>query len=67
MGELRNRNPDIMCLQEIEGEAYETFYRPTLAHMDYRGLFYPKARAKTMGSEQAKAVDGCATFYKNSK
>jgi CCR4-NOT transcription complex subunit 6 len=67
MAELRAREPDIMCLQEVEQDAFETYFRPNLAHLDYKGLFWPKGRAKTMGNESAKAVDGCATFYKNKK
>ena len=67
MAELRAREPDIMCLQEVEHDAFETYFRPTLAHLDYRGVFWPKGRAKTMSASEAKAVDGCATFYKNSK
>jgi CCR4-NOT transcription complex subunit 6 len=67
MGELEAREPDIMCFQEVQGDAYENFYRPKLAHRDYKGIFFPKGRAKTMSISQAKEVDGCATFYKNSK
>ena len=67
MEELRGRNADIMCLQEVEGAAYEDFFRPNLAQQDYRGAFWPKGRAKTMTERESKAVDGCATFWKNSK
>lgn len=67
MNELKAREPDIMCLQEVEGDSFETFFRPTLAHLDYKGMFWSKTRAKTMGHNEAKVVDGCATFYKSSK
>jgi CCR4-NOT transcription complex subunit 6 len=67
MNELRLRNADFMCFQEMEHDAFETFFRPALAALDYKGVFWPKGRAKTMDSIQAKKIDGCATFYKNSK
>jgi CCR4-NOT transcription complex subunit 6 len=67
MGELRAREADIMCLQEVEHDAFDTYFRPNLAHLDYKGFFWPKGRAKTMGPTEAKQVDGCAIFYKNSK
>ena len=67
MAELRAREADIMCLQEVEHDAFETYFRPSLAHLDYRGVFWPKGRAKTMAPTEAKMVDGCATFYKSSK
>lgn len=34
---------------------------------DYKGVHWPKSRAKTMAEKDAKMVDGCATFYKGSK
>jgi CCR4-NOT transcription complex subunit 6 len=67
MSELRLRNADFMCFQEMEYDAFETFFRPALAPLDYKGVFWPKGRAKTMAHDQAKTVDGCATFYKHSK
>ena len=38
--------------------------RRDLALLDYRGVFWPKLRAKTMAEKEARLVDGCATFYK---
>ena len=38
--------------------------RRELALLDYRGVFWPKSRAKTMAEKEARLVDGCATFYK---
>ncbi|KAK4999702.1 Glucose-repressible alcohol dehydrogenase transcriptional effector [Elasticomyces elasticus] len=67
LGELRDRQPDIMCLQEIDQESYQEYFRAALAIDDYRGVFWPKSRAQTMAEKEAKFVDGCATFYKNSK
>jgi CCR4-NOT transcription complex subunit 6 len=65
--EVRARNADILALQEIDQESYNEYFRPTLAMEDYRGFFWPKTRAQTMGEKEAKIVDGCAIFWKHSK
>jgi len=67
LAELRERNADILCLQEIDSESFSDYFRGALAHNDYKGVFWPKSRARTMAEKEAKLVDGCATFYKNSK
>lgn len=67
LSELTHRNADILALQEIDIESYNEYFRPNLASEDYKGVFWPKSRAQTMGEKEAKIVDGCAIFYKNSK
>ncbi|KAF2260967.1 glucose-repressible alcohol dehydrogenase-like protein transcriptional effector [Lojkania enalia] len=67
LAELRERNADIVCLQEIDQESFNDFFRGALAHDDYKGVFWPKSRARTMAEKEAKLVDGCAIFYKNTK
>ncbi len=65
--EIRTHNADIVCLQEIDMDSYNEYFRVRLAHNDYKGAFWPKSRAKTMAEREAKAVDGCATLYKGQK
>ena len=48
-------------------ESYNEYFRPNLASEDYKGVYWPKSRAQTMGEKEAKIVDGCAIFYKNTK
>lgn len=67
MDEILGRGADIICLQEIDSESYNQFFKGELARHDYRGHFWPRSRAKTMTDKEAKAVDGCATFVRNSK
>lgn len=67
LAELRERNADIVCLQEIDQDSFNEYFREALAHNDYKGVFWPKSRARTMAEREAKLVDGCAIFYKNSK
>ncbi|KAK1996916.1 endonuclease/Exonuclease/phosphatase [Colletotrichum falcatum] len=65
--ELREKDADLLCLQEISTEAFKEEFSPELAQMDYKGVHWPKTRAKTMAEKDAQGVDGCATFYKASK
>ena len=67
LDELKDRDPDIMTLQEVDIENYNEFFAPSLATQDYKGVFQAKGRARTMSEKEAKIVDGCATFYKSSK
>jgi CCR4-NOT transcription complex subunit 6 len=56
-----------VCLQEVDTESYNEYFRVQLAYDDYKGVFWPKSRARTMSEKDAKLVDGCATFYKHDK
>jgi CCR4-NOT transcription complex subunit 6 len=67
LAELRERSADIVCLQEIDQESFNDYFRGNLAMDGYKGVFWPKSRARTMGEKEAKLVDGCAIFYKNTK
>ncbi|EME39968.1 hypothetical protein DOTSEDRAFT_74737 [Dothistroma septosporum NZE10] len=67
LDEMTGRNPDVMCIQEMDGENYNDFFRPQLAAYDYKAVFTPKSRAQTMAEKEAKSVDGSAIFFKNSK
>lgn len=67
LNELKDHDADIVCLQEVDRESFDEYFRRELAVNDYRGVFWPKTRAKTMAEKDAKLVDGCATFYKGSK
>jgi CCR4-NOT transcription complex subunit 6 len=67
LGELQGRDPDFICLQEMETDAFHNYFREALAHSGYKGVFWPKSRARTMAEKEAKLVDGCAMFFKNDK
>jgi CCR4-NOT transcription complex subunit 6 len=54
-------------LQEVDMESFNEYFRVQLAYNDYKGVFWPKSRARTMAEKEAKLVDGCATFFKGSK
>ena len=67
LDELKERDADILALQEVDIENYNEFFAPNLAHHEYKGVFQAKGRARTMSEKEAKLVDGSATFYKSSK
>ncbi|KAI9742816.1 MAG: Glucose-repressible alcohol dehydrogenase transcriptional effector [Claussenomyces sp. TS43310] len=65
--EVQSQDADIITLQEIDTESFHEFFSTKLAYNDYKGVYWPKSRARTMSEKDAKAVDGCATFYRASK
>lgn len=67
LAEIKESQADFVCLQEVEQESYNEFFRGQLAYFDYKGVFWPNTRARTMSEKDAKKVDGCATFYKDNK
>ena len=64
---IRPEYCDMACLQEIDQESYNKYFRSELAYHDYKGAFWTKSRARTMADREAKAVDGCAIFFKGQK
>jgi CCR4-NOT transcription complex subunit 6 len=65
--EITSQDADIVCLQEVDNENFKEFFSMKLAYADYKGVYWPRPRSKTMAEKDAKYVDGCATFYKGSK
>ncbi|GAA6002521.1 hypothetical protein JCM10207_001160 [Rhodosporidiobolus poonsookiae] len=63
--EVLNYGSDIVCLQEVDVEQYETYFLENLSAQEYDGVHYPKSRARTMSGDEKRSVDGCATFFKN--
>jgi CCR4-NOT transcription complex subunit 6 len=65
--EIQTQDADFVCLQEVDTDTFKEYFSMKLAYSDYKGVFWPRSRAKTMSEKDAKNVDGCATFYKSSK
>ena len=55
MQEIHQYNCDVLCLQEIQCDHYETHFKPSLSKLGYDGLY-----KKRTGDKR----DGCAIFYK---
>lgn len=65
--EILSCAPDIICLQEVEFDKYESFFHAQLSSLgSYKGFFWPKTRARTMNEYERSQVDGCAIFWKTS-
>lgn len=65
--EILSYMADIICLQEVEFDKYESFFHTQLSSLgNYKGFFWPKTRARTMNEYERSQVDGCATFWKSS-
>ncbi|KAK5091873.1 Glucose-repressible alcohol dehydrogenase transcriptional effector [Exophiala xenobiotica] len=64
LDELRALDADVVCLQELDRNSYDEFFRKELSILGYKGYYAQKSRAETIG-EHAKFVDGCGTFWKD--
>jgi CCR4-NOT transcription complex subunit 6 len=60
--ELITADGDCICLQEVQGDYYESHIRPWFESYGYDGVYKAKDREGMAGK-----VDGCATFWKRSK
>ena len=55
---------DVICLQEVQGDYYESHVRPWFEGRGYEGVYKAKDRE---GMGMSGKVDGCATFWRRSK
>lgn len=62
--ELIDACPDVICLQEVQADYYETHIYPALCDSGFEGVYKQKTRA-SMGL--TGKVDGCALFWRRSK
>ncbi|KAJ7594537.1 glucose-repressible alcohol dehydrogenase transcriptional effector [Mycena floridula] len=64
MDEIKLRDCDIVCLQEVDIAQFEDFFTPRMEELGFDGIFWPKSRYKAMND---RLVDGCATFFRKAK
>eukprot|EP00922_Rhytidocystis_sp_ex-Travisia-forbesii_P063473 GHVS01094439.1.p1 GENE.GHVS01094439.1~~GHVS01094439.1.p1 ORF type:complete len:910 (+),score=145.14 GHVS01094439.1:283-3012(+) len=72
LNEMISTNADIVCLQEVQSEHFDDFFRPQLSLQGYEGVYKQKTKEIfTSGSGKRRGgkytMDGCATFYKRDK
>ncbi|KAH8107728.1 Endonuclease/exonuclease/phosphatase [Cristinia sonorae] len=67
MEEIKTRDAEFVCLQEVEGAQFEEYFLENLSDLGYDGVFWPKSRYKTMSDMDRRHVDGCAIFFKSKK
>eukprot|EP00004_Rigifila_ramosa_P000909 TRINITY_DN10919_c0_g1_i1.p1 TRINITY_DN10919_c0_g1~~TRINITY_DN10919_c0_g1_i1.p1 ORF type:complete len:354 (+),score=58.23 TRINITY_DN10919_c0_g1_i1:549-1610(+) len=67
--ELVASQADVICLQEVDADMFHSVLVPELSRRGFFGEFFQKGRARNSGisDQQRRTVDGCATFYSNSK
>eukprot|EP00045_Choanoeca_perplexa_P006991 m.61400 g.61400 ORF g.61400 m.61400 type:complete len:496 (-) comp13875_c0_seq1:83-1570(-) len=65
--EILKHSSDIICLQEVAGQAYHSFFSQEMSRAGYSGRYRPKSRARTMSEKDRETVDGCAIFFHNTK
>uniref|UniRef100_A0A803N0N3 Endonuclease/exonuclease/phosphatase domain-containing protein n=1 Tax=Chenopodium quinoa TaxID=63459 RepID=A0A803N0N3_CHEQI len=65
--ELIQYDADILCLQEVQSDHFENFFKPELEKVGYSVAYKKKTGTGlytcTLGS--GYTFDGCATFYRN--
>ncbi|CAN0469672.1 unnamed protein product, partial [Hapterophycus canaliculatus] len=47
--ELLEAGADVLCLQEVQSDAYQQFFQPHLSEKGYDGLYKAKTREGAMG------------------
>jgi len=62
--EILDASPDVICLQEVQADHYETHVYNALSEAGFEGVYKQKTRA-SMGL--AGKVDGCALFWRRAK
>lgn len=63
--EILNYNPDILCLQEVQSDHMVDFFLPKLREHGYTAIY--KKKTKEMYTGSGHTIDGCATFFRDSK
>ena len=56
--EFKDSKADVLCLQEVQSDHFDSFYVPNLKRLGFVGIFKKRTGDKT---------DGCAIFYRISK
>eukprot|EP00181_Compsopogon_caeruleus_P003058 CAMPEP_0184680406 /NCGR_PEP_ID=MMETSP0312-20130426/3276_1 /TAXON_ID=31354 /ORGANISM="Compsopogon coeruleus, Strain SAG 36.94" /LENGTH=567 /DNA_ID=CAMNT_0027130479 /DNA_START=52 /DNA_END=1755 /DNA_ORIENTATION=+ len=62
--EIERYNADVLCLQEIQEDHFQSHLFPALARLGFEGIFKSKTR-EAMGRKGK--IDGCATFFRTDK
>jgi len=62
--EILDACPDVICMQEVQADHYETHIYNALSDAGFEGVYKQKTRA-SMGL--AGKVDGCALFWRRTK
>lgn len=67
MQEFREKEPDVLCLQETAKDAFDSYFQPELAKIGYKGIFWAKTRINHTPAKDQSSIDGCSIFFKSEK
>jgi len=56
--EVKDSKADVLCLQEVQSDHFDSFFVPSLKRLGFTGIYKKRTGDKT---------DGCAIFYRTSK
>ncbi|XP_074263015.1 carbon catabolite repressor protein 4 homolog 1-like [Silene latifolia] len=60
--EIMQYDADIVCLQEVQSDHFENFFKPELAKYGYLAAY--KKKTKEVYTGNGYTIDGCAIFYR---
>eukprot|EP00808_Paulinella_micropora_P018719 g22037.t1 len=63
--EILSHSADVICLQEVQANHFESFFHPEMSAAGYDGIF--KAKTREPVGDDPGAIDGCAIFYKRER
>ncbi|KAK6940159.1 Endonuclease/exonuclease/phosphatase [Dillenia turbinata] len=65
LGEITGYGADILCLQEVQSDHFENFFKPELEKHGYSGVYKKKTNMVYTGSQYV--IDGCAIFFQKNR
>uniref|UniRef100_A0A5B6YNW0 poly(A)-specific ribonuclease n=1 Tax=Davidia involucrata TaxID=16924 RepID=A0A5B6YNW0_DAVIN len=65
LNEIIGYNADILCLQEVQSDHFENFFKPKLAKRGYSVIY--KKKTKEVYTANQYTIDGCATFFRSDR
>lgn len=65
LNEIIGYNADILCLQEVQSDHFDTFLKPEMAKCGYSAVYKKKTKEVYTGNQYI--IDGCAIFFRHDK
>merc|ERR1711977_318162 len=65
LNEITSYRPDIICLQEVQSDHYENFFKPEMSKYGYDSVYKKKTSEEYAGGTMV--IDGCGTFYRRDR